>query len=301
MSAEIPITPPDELEDVPSDYIVQNQAFWDNARRGIFSRPMEIPALLSTALHNRIVETFELNQAQQPTVVWSVVFDNPKSPSSKYVYERRFPEDVPKKEETNYAVGIDRINEYVTSYATREFIRRNTDAPVLRAVSKGYRFVSELATYGLLLSGTYRRMIDIEILAKAAGKDFKGALWEGLFNHNFDPINGIIADTTDFTGLSNLNELAIQIGRTRLKRLDIGKLVGKLETNRTDGALTKGAKNACLSIAAGGVFRTPGIIELSGIMITLAPLIPFIGVHESIPANLIHKEVTPHMAKFEGE
>jgi hypothetical protein len=49
-------------------------------------------------------------------------------------------------------------------------------------------------------------------------------------------------------------------------------------------------------------------------MITLAPLIPFIGVHESIhhysggkdylgfiPANLIHKEVTPHMAKFEGE
>ncbi len=356
---------PDEPKNVPLNYIESNQSFWKKARRGKISRPAEIPSILGNFLHDRITKTFGLDEAGKPSVVWSVVFDNPKSPNSKYVYERRYPEDVPEEDRTNYAIGIERINEYATNYATREFIRRNTDVPILKTISKGYRVFSELMTYALLLKGTYMRMMDVEILAKGAGKDFGSAILEGLFNHNFGPINELIEDAADLTGFSNLNEMAIEIGRKKFTKPNIGKILGKLEANKTDGNLKRAIKNGSISVAAGGVFRTPGVVEISaamipfaaatdfaiseiytdsqavlnfhnpalifnpqvpimlmpnviegavGVALAMAPLYPFIAIHESIhhysggknyigfiPANLVYKETTPHKAKFEGE
>ena len=275
-----------EQANIPLDYIARNKLFWKNARRGVLSRPMEIPAFLSESLHRRITTTFGLDQAEKPTVVWSVVFDNPESPNSQYVYERRFPDDVPVEERTNYAAGIDRITEYASNLATREFIRRNTDIPILRTFSKGYRILAEMATYGLLLNGTYRRLMNIETLAKGAGRDFTGAVLDGLFDHDFEPINKIMADTADFSGCANIDELAIDIGRKRFK-LNIGSALGKLETEKTDGVLKSTAKNAAISVAAAGVFRTPGVVELSAAMLPLSVATGFAVSEVAINSEII--------------
>lgn len=254
MSAEIPI---------PQDYVAKNQEHFRNARRGILSKPIELTQT-GRILHERVVRTFGLEDAEKPILTWSVIFDKPKSPSSAYVYAERFPEGVAKEDEHDFSVGIGRITEYATNIATKDFIHKNTDIPIVNAIAQAYAAFGDLATYGILLGGTYREMTRVQYAAEQNGKDFKQALYQGLFLHDIDPLNELIADTQEFSGCSNVNELAIKLGRTRFKKPDIGKWLNKLEVERTDGSIKAGIKNCAVSVLAGGVFRSPGITEVSG-------------------------------------
>ena len=248
---------------LPSNYIEQNQEHWRNANRGIFSRPLELPRT-GKFLHERIVRTFGLEHIQEPIVTWSAIFDKPKSPSSAYVYAERFPEGVAKEDKHDFSVGIGRITEYATNIATKDFIDRNTDILVVNAAARAYAAFGDLATYGIMLAGTYREMARIEYMAEQNGEDFRQALYRGLFQHDTAPLNELIANTKEFSGCSDINELAIKLGKKRFKRPDIGKWLDKLEVERTDGSVKAGIKNCAVSVLAGGVFRSPGIIEVSG-------------------------------------
>ncbi len=252
----------------PSNYIEENQEHWRNANRGISSRPLELPRT-GKFLHERIVRTFGLEDTQEPILTWSVIFDKPKSPSSAYVYAERFPEGVAKEDEHDFSVGIGRITEYATNIATKDFIDRNTDIPVVNAVARAYAAFGDLATYGIMLAGTYREMARIEYMAEQNGEDFGQALYRGLFQHDTAPLNELIADTKEFSGCSDINELAIKLGKKRFKKPDIGKWLNKLEVERTDGPVKGSIKNCAVSVLAGGVFRSPGITEVSAGLLPL--------------------------------
>lgn len=266
MSAEKPI---------PQDYISKNQEHFRNAKRGIFSRPIELPRT-GRILHERIVRTFGLEDAEEPIFTWSVVFDNPKTPSSEYVYAERFPEEIAEEDKRNFSIGISRINEYATNFATKEFLKRNADLPVIKQVASVYGGISDLFTYGLLLNGTFSRMRDIEIMAGHNEKDYRQAILDGLFQHDFTQLNEIIAIGKDYTGYSDINGLAIEIGKKRYKKPDIGKWFDKLDVQDTDGHIKAAIKHGIISVAAMGVFRNPGVIESSGAMLpaigVIAPL-----------------------------
>src|SRR3972149_10524513 len=146
-------------------YTQANQEFWRKANRGIFSRPLELPRTAS-ALHERMVKTFNLEEAELPILTWSVLFDRPKTPSSIYIYAERIPEEIGQEDAQNYSTGIVRITEYATNYAMREFIRRNMDLPLLRDLGSAYGRLADLVTYEIFLNGTYRRMAQIESLAE---------------------------------------------------------------------------------------------------------------------------------------
>lgn len=326
-------------KEIPTDYIERNKSFWRKAKRNGLSKPHEL-IILANALHKRMIKTFDIQEVEQPIMVWSTVFDNPKTPNSEYVYAERYPEEIKEEDKEDFHRGMVRITEYATNFATREFLKRN-----LTPVSDIYGAVADQVTYGLLYNGTYRRMKAVEIEADRNGKDYKGALLKGLFNHDLDPINELISDTKDYSGWNDINDLAIEVSRKRFKKPDLGKILNKLEIERTDNKNVSMIKNCAVSVLAGGVFRVPGVIEVSAGMIPVAfaetaiiyaanqrltdPLIaqnlaavtlpilsvtPFATMHELIhyysatkdhmgfiPAELINKEVTPYFSRLEPE
>ncbi len=155
--------------DIPEDYVKANQKHFRNAKRGIVSRPYELPKLRDS-LHERITKTFGLEDAQKPVVVWSGLFDNPKTPSSEFVYAERYPEDIKEEDRQNFAAGITRITEYATNFAAGEFLKRNLSLPLVKQAAKVYGMFSEALTYGLLYSGTYREMRRVRKSAQKRGE-----------------------------------------------------------------------------------------------------------------------------------
>lgn len=248
---------------VPSGYVKLNQEHWRNAERGRISRPLEM-AHTADFLHRRMVKTFNLEDAHQPILTWSVLFDRPKTPSTMYVYAERVPEEIGQEDAQSYTIGMGRITEYATNYAMREFIRRNMDIPLLRDLGSIYGRIADLATYEILLNGTYRRMAQVESLAEQNGKDYTEAITQALFQHNFDPLNELVLDTKEFSGWLDISDVAIEIGGRRFKKPDLGKWLDRLEVEEKDGPIKTGVKNTLLSVVAGGVFRSPGITEISG-------------------------------------
>lgn len=244
-------------------YTKANQEFWRKAQRGSVSKPLELMRT-ANALHNRIVETFALGEVEQPILSWSVIFDRPKTPSSMYVYAEKIPEEIEPVDAQAHSVGIVRITEYATNYAMREFIRRNMNIPILRDLGSAYGRIADLVTYEIILNGTYRRMAQIESQAGQNRKDYKEAIFQALFQHNLGPLNELVADTKDFSGWSNISDVAIEIGKKRFKKPDLGKWLDKIEIEEKDGPIKTGVKNAALSVVAGGVFRSPGVTEISG-------------------------------------
>lgn len=247
---------------IPSDYIPINQEHWRNAKRSNISRPLEM-SHTADFLHQRIIDTFNLPSSDKPILTLSIVFDKPETPSSLFAYEERFPEDIQEEERENFSVGVGRITEYATNVATVDFINKNINLPLVNLASAAYAKFGDLVTYGMLFGGTYREMSRIKHQAGEMGKDFRGALYEGLFRHNTEPINELIADTEEFSGVSNLNDLAIKLGRKRFRKPDIGKWLGKLEIEKSDSPIKANLKNCAVSVLAGGVFRSPGVTEVS--------------------------------------
>lgn len=249
---------------IPVDYVAKNQEHWRNIKRGKGSRPHELS--IGSLLHSRIVRTFgleHLEHVKKPILVWSVLFDKPDKPTSQVVHAERFPEDVKEEDKQDFAIGIGRITEWATNEATKDVIMKITNIPIISTVAHAYAAFGDFVTYGIILGGTYREMARIQYVAEQNGKDFKHALYKGLFEHDMTLINELIADTEDFSGCSNINELAIKLGRKRFKKPDIGKLLNRLEVERTDGQIKGGIKNCVVSVIAGGVFRNPGITEVS--------------------------------------
>lgn len=263
-------------------YTKANQESFRKAKRRNVSRPHELSPI-GDYLHQRVTNAFDLEDAQKPIVVWSVLFDKPNTPSSKFVYAERYPEDVEEKDKANFSSGITRITEYATNYATREFFERNINSSIGRVLARGYGMFAEPLTYGLLYRGTYKEMGKVKKSADSQGKDYKEALLQGLFEHDHDPLNNIIKDAK-IPNVENLNQLATRIGERKFKKPDIGKILNKLEIERTDSETVANLKNCAVSVLAAGVFRTPGVIEISAGIATI-PVIENMGFAAIAIAN----------------
>ena len=251
---------------IPEDYQDINRDYWQNVDRGIFAKSKPLPLKrASNALHKRIMNSFpEIENPTKPLLSWSVLYDKPKEPTSEYVYAYRLPDSVKAEDKNDFFIGIERITEYATNYATREFLRKNMDFPGGKLLAELYGEVLDLLTYKILIGGIYRDMARIEMIADENGKNFKQAIIDALLKHDFNPINELIADTKEFSGWSDINDLAIHIGKRRWKKPDVSKWIGKLQVNEEDGSKKAHVKNAVLSLLAGGVYRNPGVTEISG-------------------------------------
>jgi len=277
---------------IPLNYIEDNQEFWHNVDRKRFAKTKPLPLKnISRVLHKHIVSTFNLSDAKEQDLFVSVLFDKPKSPTSKYVYEYRLPEDVKKEDRKDFFIGIERITEYSTNYITREFFRRQEKTAIGKLAISAFTELSDLLSYKILLAGTYMTMYQIEYIANQNGKDYKQAITDALFKHDFNPINELIADTKEMSGLSNINELAVHIGKKRLKKPDLSKWFTKLEIKKTDNETRATVKNCLLSVLAGGVYRNPGITEISAGAATFL-ILETVGVYlASMGANITSEEV----------
>lgn len=292
---------------VPEDYISLNQLHFMGLERNGMSRIMELKAT-GEFLHRRIVNTFNLGvsassceedeplpirwpeeditdgrgwfypkprmrtQPKKPILTFSIVYDKTREPSSEFGYEQIYPEGVAEGDREDFGFGIERITEYATNFATREFFRRNMDIPGFRKIAEAYGLVEDFLTYRILLHGTYTEMKKIQKVAKHNGKDFTGTIIDyALFQHDTEPMDRLIRDTKSL-GCSNINDLATRIGKNRLRTPDLTKILRKLEIKPTDSEKKANLKNCVMSVLSGGVYRNPGVTEVSGGILTFLTL-----------------------------
>jgi len=248
---------------IPADYVQQNQKFWREAKRGSGSRPFELPRT-THLVHERMVRTFDLEDASEPILAWSILYDRARTPSAKYVYQDRIPVGIPEEVANDYIVGMSRITEYATNRAVKLFIGRNLDLPLVSDLGKAYARITDLLTYEILLNGTYRRMAGIEVLAKQNGRDYDKAITDALFKHDLAPLDSLVADTEEFSGWTGISDLAIEIGQKKWKKPNLAKWTDKLEVEENNGRLKTATKSIIAAIAAGGVSRAPGVSEVNG-------------------------------------
>lgn len=291
-----PVNP--EGDDIPHNYTKLNQMHWLNGtERGLWSKPIILNSV-SRLLDARMSRAFGLyigkaiegvetmkwpeedasegkgwsypDKNERPiegvTASFSIPFDNPKTHSSLFVYEERFPEQVKPEDRHDWSIGIGRITEYATNYATKEFFRRQASGAATKAASIAYTWFYDLVTYGLIQNGTYGQMQTIETMANYHKINYADAITSALFQHNFDPINRLIAMTNidGYSGCNNIDDLATKIGKERFKKPDLGKWLDKIDTRREDGKRATSLRNGIISVAGAGVFRNPGVIETSG-------------------------------------
>ena len=223
-----------------------------------------------------IIEEKPSIRVVKPDLYFSTAFDRPKSPSAEFNYFNVKPSHIPEEDQEAWLIGMGRITEYGTNYFMSEAIKKKMDlsklrkiAPVLRGIAEVYTTFSDFITYRFVIGGTYIRMGEVEHQAMLNGKNYNDSEEEKLivsekavFEKEYAAINGLISDTKDYSGCSDIDDMAMEIGYNRFK-VDIGKLVNKLEPNQKDGNIKAGFKNGVLSVLAGGVFRIPGLTELS--------------------------------------
>ena len=279
-----------------------NQAYWRTRRRGLVTRVIELNHT-GSLLHRRLLKSFGfrdydgkpvLNSNNTDSLHWpeedpddgrgwsiptkrqpkrvikpiltaSVVFDRPKDgTSSKSVFAEDKPDYIPDEYYQDWSIGMQRITEYGTNKATTHFIQKHMDFPVGRGIARLFTTFSDIASYRILIHGTYARMGKIERLARAHGRNYKEALHVGLFERNLDPINKIIKRTESDTGRwRDIDELALEIGRTRFRTPDLSTIFNKVETVADEKGPKVHAKNFAASCLAGGVYRNPGVTEVS--------------------------------------
>ena len=229
-------------------------------------------------------------QPKKPTFTFSVVYSKTKKPSSEFGYEQTYPEGIAEGDREDFAFGIERITEYATNFATREFFRRNLDIPGFRKIAEAYGLVEDFLTYRVLLHGTYRDMGEIQKVAKHNGKDFKGAIIDyTLFQQDTESLDRLIKDTKSLE-CSNINDLAIRIGNNRLRTPDLTKILRKLELKPTDSEKKANLKNCIMSVLSGGVYRNPGITEVSGGILTFLTLETLVVYLLSMGEKLLTRE-----------
>ena len=170
-------------KEIPSNYVQLNQDYWRSAERNGISKPLEL-SRTAKILHKRMVDTFNLQSPHEPILTWSLVFDKPKTPSSRFVYEERFPDEIKEEDRADFLRGMGRITEYATNIATIDFIKKNVNIPFVNTLADIYTKFGDLATYRLLINGTYRDMDGISYIAERNGKNYKEALYKGLFEHD---------------------------------------------------------------------------------------------------------------------
>ena len=227
----------------------------------------------------------------KPILVGSVVFDNPANSTSEFVHAERFPAHIPEKDRKAWSIGMERITEYATNYATRRLFKTIMNFPLGEGIAEIYNEFSDLVSYKLLIGGTYRRMGAVEQQALANGKDYEDALYKGLFAHDFTAINELIADTKEYSDCSNIDDMALQIGHEKFTKIDIGKILGKLEIKPENGKSNRGIKNLAISCLAGGVYRNPGVTEVSAAGIALM-------IIEPVVVNSLYLLAHPELAQL---
>ena len=281
------------LNEIPPHYIRRNQEHWRRRQlRGPVSRTMEL-VVVGNFLHKMLMDVYPFTDSEpspgetypsselglpmeqvvegqekikitKPILTWSMLFDRPKSAASEFNYFEREGNHIPKEDRKAWSIGMARITEYATNYFMSEAIKRKMDHPGLRNIADAYTVFCEYMTYGILIGGTVGRMKLVEQEAIQNGKDYKGALFQMIFRGNAEALSELVADTKEYSGLSDIDDMAMEIGYRRFKIIDLDKIIGKLEKKQSDGTIKAGVKNGATSLLAGGVYRNPGVTEISG-------------------------------------
>lgn len=246
------------------DFVTQSQESWRNLKRGIISRPQEIPSL-SNVLDRTIKKVFSeyIVATRPPTLVaWSVLKDEPLEPMGRQ-FKRRRPEEITEPDEDNYYIGIHQLNEWGTDFAVRYWLSHSPKHSVLQKIGEIYVDISINSGHKIAYKQAYELMEQVQTSAKQRGQNFEDAVFKALFQHDFSDINMVVSQEK-IADCQTINQLALHLGKSLPKNntTQILRSLDTLDTQKKDSELKRLSKRIILSMLIGGGQSQPGIVEI---------------------------------------
>ncbi len=244
-----------------NETILESQRTWREAKRGIISRPQELPVLsgwFDMQLKSVFSRYIDPNRVSA-FLVWSVLAD--ETPNN-YSYRERFPGGLAELDQEPFSLGMYLLNEWATNFATGVFLRELSSNGLYRTVVPGYFRAFRFLNGDFLYSPTTQYMRTIENKAQARGDDFTDALLVALFQHDSDKLDFLI-NKAELNECEDLNELALKIGRNSKGDHGDPSFLNRLVTTKSDnGSKIELHKRLIVSLLGGGKVSRPGIAEV---------------------------------------
>lgn len=242
-------------------FVSQSQNSWRRLKRGIISRPQEIPSL-SNALDTSIKKVFStyINVNRPPTVVaWSVLRDEPLEPKGCQ-FDKRRPDGITEQDEEAYFTGIRQLNEWSTDFAAQYWLSHSPKHSLFQRIGKIYADISINSGQKIAYKQAYGLMEQVQLYAKKSGQNFEDAVFKALFQHDFSPVNMIISQS-GIAECKTLDELALYLGKS-LPKNNSTNILRSLYAQENESELIKLSKRTILSMLTGGWQSQPGIVEI---------------------------------------
>lgn len=242
-------------------YILDSQSAWRKLRRGVISRPQEIPGI-STVLDESIKIVFSsyLDQARPTSIVaWSVLKDEPLEPLWGRLSRRR-PEAIAAQDERAYLFGITELNEWAVDFATKYWFTHASQTTLVQRLGAVYANICTGTGQKLMYGHTYRTMEQIGRTVEARYGYFDDAVFRALFLHDAHHLNRLVSEAYG-SRLQSLDQLALHLGKQQKQKTFTTYAIdseAKQSTVEIDGLF----KRTLESFVMVGFQDHPGVIEL---------------------------------------
>lgn len=248
------------------DFIRKGQGTWREYKRGILSRPQEIPQIAS-ALDRQTKKTFPEYISKEhpiPVVAWSVLVDSPNNRDEHLESYLRYPTEVVNDEDKkSYIKGISQINEWLTDHASLYMFSHLHSNSVFRKLDKAYALAVVEMGQRFVYSTAYKQMDEIKQYAMSQGINFDEVALRAYFLHDFKRLNSLISQVgIDSGNVKNLDQLAVFFGK-KVSRNSFTEIMNKhLSVKETDSSFNRTVKRLAVSCLVGGISSHPGVIEI---------------------------------------
>ncbi len=248
------------------DFIRTGQKTWKEYKRGVLSRPQEIPQLAG-AFDKQVKKTFpEYISKDHPTpiVSWSVLIDSPNNRDEHFESHLRYPTEVVNDEDKKaYIKGISQINEWLTDQASLYMFSHLHRNSIFRKIDKAYALTVVEMGQRFVYSTAYKQMDEIKQYAISHVINFDEVALRAYFLHDFERLNSLISQAGIDNGeVKNLDQLAVFLGK-KVSRNSFTEIMNKhLSTKETDSSFNRTVKRLAASCLIGGMSSHPGVIEI---------------------------------------
>ena len=243
------------------DFVTLSQESWRHLKRGLISRPQEIPGL-SGLLDRSIKNVFSkyIDSARPPpVVVWSLLTDEPLE-SNECHFDYRRPEGITEEDELNYYIGIHQLNDWGTDLAARYWISHSSKHSIVRKTGEIYSDICINNGQKIFYKHAYEIMEQVKASAGEHGQNIEDAIFKALFQHDFRDID-IVVLQAKIADCQTLNQLALHLGKS-LPKINETRISRSLNMHEKDSDIKRLSKRTILSMLKYGNHSQPGIVEI---------------------------------------
>ncbi len=244
------------------DLIRTSQQQWRERKRGILSRPVEVPILASVVDSNfkRIFPGYIDPDYPTPLLAVSALVDTQNPEGGTIRFHHEVPSEIPDDQREDYKRGIYSLNEWATNKValhTLEHLMRFTPYRKLARFYGDFHDQFQFYTY----MPAYNVMEDIE--DRNNKNRFDDAVFRAYFQGDTEELERMVKGYfgNRWPAVHTLSEFATYLGKQQQVK-NLNEIVTPVLMEQEESVLKATAKRVMVSALISGMSSQPGVIEV---------------------------------------